>query len=111
VTAQLWRSLARARYCVNFLCRSQRSELEQQLSESKAMCGQKQRELDAKRELIAQVEQQLMQKDTLIRQETKRLDDAKMRSVRHVALSTPLACPRSPPPRMTRAASMCLHAR
>ena len=62
--------------------RSQRGELEQQLSDSRALCGNKQRELELKRELIAQGEQQLLQKDELIRQETKRLEDAKLRRTR-----------------------------
>ncbi len=64
--------------------RSQRSELEQQLAESKLHCGNKQRELDAKHELIALAEQQLLQKDELIQQEMRRLEDAKLRKIKCV---------------------------
>ncbi len=69
--------------------RSQRSELEQQLTESKLHCGNKQRELDAKHELIALAEQQLLQKDELIQQEMRRLEDAKLRKIKCVALPPP----------------------
>ena len=69
--------------------RSQRSELEQQLTESKLHCGNKQRELDAKLEQIALAEQQLLQKDELIQQEMKRLEDAKLRKTKCVAFSPP----------------------
>jgi hypothetical protein len=67
---------------------SQRSELEQQLADSRAMCSNKQRELDLKRQLIAQGEQQLQQKDELIKLETQRLEDAKMRRSRCAAHSS-----------------------
>ena len=81
------------------LC-SQRSELEQQLADCRLLCGNKQREVDAKLELMARGEQQLQQKDEVIKQETKRLQDAKLRRMK-------CSCP---PPSTTTTTPSCCYA-
>jgi hypothetical protein len=79
-----------------FVVCSQRSDLEQQLADSQAMCSIKQRELEAKNELIAQAKQLLLQKDQLIQQEKKRLEDANIRRAK-CATVFPFSPPPTPP--------------